>query len=123
MYVIPTPTTLVLKKKGLLYLECSLNLKGHFNEFEAIMQEYLDMGHAERVPFEDMNKPEHEVFYLPMHAVHKSFSTRTNVNASAKSSSGACPEMHGHGAKIIPSRAPAECITAYGNKNSSPSGD
>ena len=42
----------------------------------------------------------------------------------------ACPEMRGHGASFCPytinhsvSRAPAQCITTYGNKNSSLSGD
>ena len=73
-------------------LERSLTLNGRFNEFEAVMQEYLDMNHAERVPLKDMNKPEREIFYLPMHAVYKSSSTTTKVravfDASAKSSSG-----------------------------------
>ena len=73
-------------------LERSLNVNGRFGEFKAVMQEYLDMGHAERVPIEDVNKPQNEVFYLPMHAVYKSSSTTTKVravfDASAKSSSG-----------------------------------
>ena len=73
-------------------LEHSLTLNGCFNEFEAVMQEYLDMNHAERIPLKDMKKPECEVFYLPMHAVYKGSSTTTKVravfDASAKSSSG-----------------------------------
>ena len=73
-------------------LERSLTLNSRFNEFEAVMQEYLDMGHAERVPLEDMNKSESEVFYLPMHAVYKRSSSTTKVrpvfDAWAKSSSG-----------------------------------
>ena len=56
------------------------------------MQEYLDLGHAEAVPREDMSKSPAEVFYLPMHAVYKNSSTTTKVravfDASAKSSSG-----------------------------------
>ena len=68
-------------KEGLLSLERSLNHEGCFNEFEAIMREYLDVGHAKRVPLEDINKPEHEVFYLPVHVVYKSSSTTTKVKA------------------------------------------
>ena len=56
------------------------------------MQEYFDLGHAETVPIEDMDKAPSEVFYLPMHAVYKSSSTTTKVravfDASAKSVSG-----------------------------------
>ena len=70
-------------------LERSLTLNNRFTEFEAVMQEYLDMGHAERVPHEDADKPKCEV---PMHAVYKSSNTTTKVravfDASAKSSSG-----------------------------------
>ena len=72
-------------------LERSLTLNGRFNEFEGVMQEYLDMNHTERIPLKDVNKPEREVFYLPMHAVYKSSSTTTKIrvifDASAKSSS------------------------------------
>lgn len=56
------------------------------------MQEYLNLGHAEPVPFEDLNKPENEVFYLPLHVVFKASSTTTKVravfDASAKSATG-----------------------------------
>ena len=75
-----------------LSLERSLRAKKQFQEFEAVMQEYLDMGHAELVPETDLNKPQESVFYLPMHAVRKESSTTTKVravfDASAKSSSG-----------------------------------
>ena len=75
-----------------LSLERSLNHKNKFKEFEAVMQEYFDLGHAETVPIEDMDKAPSEVFYLPMHAVYKSSSTTTEVravfDASAKSVSG-----------------------------------
>ena len=56
------------------------------------MLEYLDLGHAELIPACDFEKPQHQVFYLPMHAVYKSSSTTTKVravfDASAKSSTG-----------------------------------
>jgi len=32
-----------------LSLECSLNSTGKFQDFEAMMQEYLDLGHAEPI--------------------------------------------------------------------------
>ena len=56
------------------------------------MQEYLDLGHAELVPCEDLGKPECDVFYLPSHVVYKASSTTTKVqavfDASAKPASG-----------------------------------
>ena len=58
------------------------------------MREYVDLGYAELVPSKDMEKPESQVFYLPMpmHAVYKSLSTTTKIravfDASAKSASG-----------------------------------
>ena len=56
------------------------------------MQEYFDLCHAEPVPAADLEKPEKDVFYLPMHAVKKESSTTTKIravfDASAKSSSG-----------------------------------
>ena len=73
-------------------LERSLVRKGRFPEFDAVMREYLDLGHAEKVPIEDMEKDPSEVFYLPMHAVYKASSSTTKIravfDASAKSSSG-----------------------------------
>ena len=48
-------------------LERSLNHKGRFQEVNAIMQEYLSLGHAVVVPMEDVDKDPASVFYLPMH--------------------------------------------------------
>lgn len=45
--------------------EWSLNSKGRFGDFTAVMQEYMNVGHAELVPVTEQEKPEHEVFYLP----------------------------------------------------------
>ena len=73
-------------------LEKSLIRKGQFQEFDTVMQEYFELGHAEMVPSEDMEKDPSEIFYLPMHAVYKSSSSTTKIravfDASAKSSSG-----------------------------------
>ena len=69
--------------------ERSLHSKGHFHEFEAVIDEYFQAGHAEQVPEADLGKPTHSVFYLPMHAVRKESSTNTTVfDASAKSLTG-----------------------------------
>ena len=76
-----------------LSLERTLRAKDEFETFDSVMQEYLDMKHAELVPTADLEKPTHSVFYLPMHAVKKESSTTTKVravfDASAKSSSNA----------------------------------
>ena len=75
-----------------LSLEHSLHSKHQFEEFSEVIQEYLDLGHAELVPADDLNKPSSEVFYLPMHAVHKATSTTTKTravfDASMKTTSG-----------------------------------
>ena len=72
--------------------ERSLHSSGHFQEFAAVIDEYFKMGHAELVPKVDMEKPPHDVFYLPMHSVRKESSTTTKVravfDASAKTSTG-----------------------------------
>ena len=73
-------------------LERTLRAKGQFDQFSQVIQEYFDLGHAELVPPENMNVPTSNVFYLPMHAVHKQSSTTTKIcavfDASMKSSSG-----------------------------------
>ena len=75
-----------------LSLECSLNQKGCFKDFDTIMREYFDLNHAEPVPTRDMERPLGTTFYLPMHAVYKTSSTTTKIravfDASAKSSTG-----------------------------------
>ena len=78
-----------------LALEHSLHAKNQFDEFGSVVKEYFDMRHAEPVPPSDLEKPQHQVFYLPMHTVHKDSSTTTKIravfDASAKSSSGVSP--------------------------------
>lgn len=71
-------------------LERSLHAKGEFKTFDAVIQEYFELEHAEPVPQTDLDKPQYSVFYLPMHAVKKESSTTTKIravfDASAKSS-------------------------------------
>lgn len=62
------------------------------------MEEYFKLGHAETVPREDLDKPPHEVFYLPMHAVRKESSTTTKIRAifdalMKTASDQVCPSM------------------------------
>ena len=80
-----------------LSLERSLRFKGQSEKFGEVIQEYFNLGHAEIIPAEDLSKPPSQVFYLPMHAVHKESSSTTKVrttkvravfDASMKTSSG-----------------------------------
>ena len=100
-FVVPLPKKSGYKSLGefkskairrFLSLERSLDQRNKFHEFQTVMQEYFELGHAEPVPSKDMDKPPAEVFYLPMHAVYKESSTTTKVravfDASAKSSTG-----------------------------------
>ena len=73
-------------------LERSLCNKGKFQEVDTVIQEYLDLQHAEVVPQEDLHKDVSEVYYMPIHVVYKQSSTTTKVravfDASAKTASG-----------------------------------
>ena len=64
----------------------------HEKPFQAIVQEYLDLGHAELVPPTQLHIPADKSFYLPMHGVYKDSSSTTKprvvFDASAKTSSG-----------------------------------
>ena len=75
-----------------LSLKRSLHGKGQFQEFAEVIDEYLEMSHAELVPAADLQKPCCDVFYMPMQAVVKSSSTTTRVravfDASVKTSTG-----------------------------------
>ena len=100
-FVVPLPKNPQAKPLGesrsqavrrFVSLERSLRSKNQFQEFSAVMEEYMKMEHAELVPVADLQKPSKEVFYLPMHAVRKEHSTTTRIravfDASAKSSTG-----------------------------------
>ena len=72
-------------------LERALHAKDLFGDFEAAVEEYFKMGHAELFPTVDLEKPAQEVLYLPMHIVRKESSTtkvRAVFDASASSSTG-----------------------------------
>ena len=79
-------------KRRFLSLEKSLHTKGTFPAFQAVMNEYFALKHAERVPQSDISSATSPVYYLPMHAVTKTDSTTTKLrivfDASAKTTSG-----------------------------------
>ena len=97
-FVVPLPKKMDGKELGetrsqavrrFLNMERSLHSKKQFPEIATVMEEYFALGHAEQVPFADLQKSPQDVFYLPMHSVHKASSTTTKIrlvfDASAKS--------------------------------------
>ncbi len=75
--------------KRFIQNERSLEKRGKLSDFNTALQEYLDLGHAEKVPSSELSLNH---YYLPVHGVFKSTSTTTKVRpvfeASAKSSTG-----------------------------------
>ena len=74
-----------------LSLERRLQRSEQFQNYAKVMNEYLVLGHAERVPYTDLNKSTSESFYLAHHAVYKeSASTPLRVvfDGSMKTTSG-----------------------------------
>ena len=71
--------------------EQSILRKQSWGPFQAVVQDYLDLGHAEPVPSTSLDTDK-EVYYLPMHAVTQATSTSTKLHvafdASARSSNG-----------------------------------
>ena len=72
--------------------ERSLLRKGHWAEFQKVVQEYLDLAHARPCTPEESAMASREGYYMPMHAVRKVSSTTTKLrvvfDASAKTTSG-----------------------------------
>ncbi len=75
----------------LLTNEKTLKAKDKLEAFSVVLPEYLTLGHAETVPYDELNKQ--DSYYLPVHAVVKETSTSTKLravfDASARSSTGA----------------------------------
>ena len=97
-FVVPLPKKMDGKELGetrsqavrrFLNMERSLHSKKQFPKIATVMEEYFALGRAEQVPFADLQKSPQDVFYLPMHSVHKASSTTTKIrlvfDASAKS--------------------------------------
>lgn len=100
-FIVPLPLKLDTKPLGdsrgmairrFKRLERTLYEKSQFNDFANCIREYFELGHAELVPATEMQKPNQETYYMPMHAVHKESSTTTKLrvvfDASAKTTSG-----------------------------------
>ncbi len=71
--------------------ERALKSKGRWDSFHQGIEEYLQLGHAEKVPQQDLDKPSADIFYLPMHGVVKDSTTtklRIVFDGSAKTTSG-----------------------------------
>ena len=72
--------------------ENSITRKGTWQQFQDVIQEYVDLGHSELVPPADLEHPQTGTYYLPMHAVIKNSSSTTKLrvvfDASAKTTSG-----------------------------------
>ena len=56
--------------------------KGTWPAFESGVHEYLDIGHAEEVPPDKVEAPDHLCYYLPMHGAVKEASTSTSTTIS-----------------------------------------
>ena len=49
--------------------EKSLRAKGKLEAFQQVLQEYLDLGHVEIVPPDQLSGPTNMSYYLPVHGV------------------------------------------------------
>ena len=78
--------------------ERCLRARGAFKNFAEIIHEYFEKDHAEQVPLEELDTPLGEVYYLPMHAIHKEDSTTRKLHivfdSSAKTTSGTSLNDH-----------------------------
>ena len=72
--------------------EQSLLKKGNWAQFQAVVQEYLTLGHAQLVTPQELCTPVQHSYYLPMHAVFKSSSTSTKLRVVFDAS---CPTTSG----------------------------
>ena len=79
-------------------MERSLRAKGTFRNFAEVIREYFEIGRTEQVPNVEVVSPCTEVYYLPMHSVHKEDSTTSKLRVvfdeSAKSDSGTSLNDH-----------------------------
>ena len=66
--------------------------KGNWAQFQAVVQEYLTLGHAQQVTPQEMCTPTARTYHLPMHAVYKQSSSSTKLRVVFDAS---CPTSTG----------------------------
>ena len=59
--------------------EKALMRKGNYQQYQAVVQEYLDLNHARLCTAEELQLPSSVSYYLPMHGVFKSSSSTTKL--------------------------------------------
>ena len=100
-YVVTLPKTDAAKPLGesrktalqrFIRNEQSLLKKGTWTQFQSVVQEYLTLGHAQRVTPAELCTPVQQCYYMPMHAVFKSSSTSTKLRVVFDAS---CPSTTG----------------------------
>ena len=67
--------------------ERSLIRKDRWPAFQAVMAEYLELGHAQLVNTQDLQLPASSCYYMPVHSVYKTSSSSTKVRAMFDASS------------------------------------
>ena len=68
----------VQAKRRLLSLERRLTTNPQLHEkYEAFIKEFIDLGHLEEIPADEVDKPSCETYYLPHRCVFKDDSTTT----------------------------------------------
>ena len=77
----PLEETRLLAVRRSHSLEGSLCSNGKFDAFAEAVNEYLEQTHARPGPPRDIFKPYREVYYLPMHGVHKTTGTTMKLHA------------------------------------------
>lgn len=97
--ITPLGESRVRAVKRLLQMEKRFQKDSKFRErYTCFMQEYLELGHMERVPTEELNKTDSQVFYLPHHGVLREESTTTKLrvvfNGSETTGSGTSLNDH-----------------------------
>ena len=65
--------------KRFLSNEKALVSKGKYAQFQAVVKEYLDLGHAQLLAEDDFKVPTPLTYYLPMHGVYKAGSSTTKL--------------------------------------------
>ena len=100
-YVVSLPRRATTQKLGeshqtaktrFLRNEQSLLRKGNWAQFQAMVQEYLTLGHAQKATQSKLCTPVEKTYTLPMHAVYKTSSSSTKLRVVFD---GSCPTSTG----------------------------